>query len=276
MRMKKRLKKSVIQLLSCLIPLKSLRKKFRDRFIHGKMNNNKIVISDVNKNENNNKIIVIDGQGNKKFCESFPNLDVKFLGSNNYIEISESAKILSKTQIICTDNVYVKVGELCKLHLKFYGRISPYAKLIIGDKVTMGDVFFILHDEPGLEVRIGNDCMFSERIVVRPSDGHSIIDYYDERVLNKPEPIIIEEHCWLGRRTTFLKGTHVPKNSVVGANALFTKSSGSLINDGSGGIFAGVPAKLIRAGITWNRLHTYDYEKMRKQEQFQCDSITHI
>ena len=35
----------------------------------------------------------------------------------------------------------------------------------------------------------------------------------------------IGEHCWIGGGVKFLKGSYVPKNSVIGMNSVYTKAS---------------------------------------------------
>ena len=63
--------------------------------------------------------------------------------------------------------------------------------------------------------------------------------------------------------TTILKDSNIPRNSVLAAGAIYSKSSNP--RDGrTNCIFAGIPAKVIRENIDWDRRHTYDYDLQQK------------
>ena len=51
---------------------------------------------------------------------------------------------------------------------------------------------------------------------------------------------------WIAQNVTILKGSHISKDSVVGCGAIVSNSfePNSLI--------AGVPAKVVKTGITWS------------------------
>ncbi len=95
-------------------------------------------------------------------------------------------------------------------------------------------------------ITIGNDVAISERVVLRDSDNHSI-SYDDGRKTNvESEPIVIEDHVWIGMNATVLKGVTIGEGSVVAAGSLVNKDVPSHC------MVAGVPAKVIRTNITWS------------------------
>lgn len=115
----------------------------------------------------------------------------------------------------------------------------------IGDDFTM-EGGMISVTESG-KISIGNDCMFSFGIDIRNGDSHSIVDMSGNR-LNKAKDITIKEHVWIGANVTVLKGSYIEGFSIVG-----TKSLVCGINEKGNSIYAGVPTKLIKSGISWDR-----------------------
>lgn len=116
----------------------------------------------------------------------------------------------------------------------------------IGDHTTIEDAqFFIAED--GMSITIGQDCMLSGRIRVYTTDGHSIIDTITGDRINQAEKVIIGDHVWIGSDVKILKGVEIGSNSIIASNAVVTGD----IPPNS--IAAGVPAKVIKQGVTWHR-----------------------
>ena len=99
----------------------------------------------------------------------------------------------------------------------------------------------------GQRVLIGNDCMFSNDVVMRTFDGHGIWETASGKNLNPPGDVTISHHVWLGNGSRINKGTRIAQGSVVGQRSIV---SGVL--DGNC-IYAGVPAKKLKEGIHWSR-----------------------
>lgn len=103
---------------------------------------------------------------------------------------------------------------------------------------------------------IGRDCMFSNNIYIW-GDGHSILDYETKQVLNKPaKPILIGDHCWIGERVSLNKNAQIPNDTVVAMAAVVTKPF-----DTEHSILAGVPAKMVKQGVTWHSSSPLTYKK---------------
>jgi acetyltransferase-like isoleucine patch superfamily enzyme len=90
--------------------------------------------------------------------------------------------------------------------------------------------------------------MFSRKIEVRTTDAHSVVDRQTRRRLNPASSVTIGDHVWVGLGAVINKGSSVPADSVVGAMSFVNRSF-----EEEGVILAGIPAKVIRTGITWNR-----------------------
>ncbi len=101
----------------------------------------------------------------------------------------------------------------------------------------------------GSGIRIGNDCMLSENVVFYANDAHTLFDTTNGLVLNeRPKPIIVGNHCWLGKGATFTKNAQIPDETVVGIHAIVTKKFTKKYT-----AIAGVPAKVVRFNVGWDR-----------------------
>lgn len=109
----------------------------------------------------------------------------------------------------------------------------------------------------GKGIYIGKDNMWAAQIVCMNSDAHAIIDAFGN-VINKSQDIFFGEHVWVAFRSQILKGVIIGPNSVVGAGAFVTKS----FKEGNQ-ILAGLPAKVVKSNINWDRRSVSLYEKMR-------------
>lgn len=214
----------------------------------------------------NNKLILFDDYDNDTHFKYIKNLDIIFYGNNNLLKFHYQLNISSPTLIICSGNNIIQIDKSAypiDFHLPY--RISPYSQLIIGKNFSSGYTEFRLHQESSQKIVIGDECMFSNNIYIKPSDGHTIYeDDENKKVVNKPKDIKIGDHVWIGRNVTVLKGSIIPKNSVVATGAIYTSSNNNILPDG-GGIFAGIPAKVIRNNINWNRMNVEEFEKNYKK-----------
>lgn len=117
--------------------------------------------------------------------------------------------------------------------------------------VILGNKTFILDNMrvfvvDGTTFKTGNDCMFSDRIEIRTSDHHSIIDRSTRKRINPEGDIILHDHVWCGTGVTLLKGTELASGTIVGAGSIVTQK----INK-QNTIIAGNPAKEIKHNVDW-------------------------
>ncbi|WP_144268509.1 acyltransferase [Desulfovibrio sp. An276] len=137
-----------------------------------------------------------------------------------------------------------KINKLCILNNNGYGSIC-----YIGSGFScMGTEIRLWENK---NVYIGDDVMFSWAVMLFTSDGHTIFNKYGE-IINKPEDIIICDHVWVGHGVKILKGGGVNKNCVIGESSVVTKKF-----DDENVILSGVPAKIIKTGIMWDRRRLY-------------------
>lgn len=87
-------------------------------------------------------------------------------------------------------------------------------------------------------VGTGWDCTFIDW------DGHDIIDLGTDRVINEPKCIFIGKNCWIGAKTTIMKGVSLCKNTIVPYGSIITKKCEEPYC-----IFGGIPNRVLKANI---------------------------
>lgn len=148
-------------------------------------------------------------------------------GESGVIDIGDSVSVGPRS-IISTSGGTVKVGS----------RTSFFSDCLISGAVT-----------------IGNDCLFANNVTVLSGThqirGSGTIRENDAAWERSPDyrpfdPISIGEDCWLGANAVILPGVSLGKGTVVGANAVVTKSFPDYA------ILGGVPARVIGSRLAEN------------------------
>ena len=117
-----------------------------------------------------------------------------------------------------------------------------------GNNIFSGGVKCIL--EHGSEVNIGEDCMFSDDVLIQCGSQHALICLEEKRQINTERSLInIQDHVWLGRGatvTTTSRLLEIGSGSIVGINSTLTRT----IPETS--LAVGYPAKVTRNNISWS------------------------
>lgn len=90
--------------------------------------------------------------------------------------------------------------------------------------------------------------MFSQDIKIATGDGHPIYDLDTGELINANKDVIIKDKVWIGRGVSIHKGAIIPEGCVVGACSFVTKEFTE-----KNCIIAGVPAKVVKRNIRWER-----------------------
>jgi acetyltransferase-like isoleucine patch superfamily enzyme len=172
------------------------------------------------------------------------NMVIKLSGTHNHLVIGAQTTLGGGIIEIRNHHSTIKIGSGCLIN----GQLRCRAKkshIEIGSKTTMMAAVISLH-EAG-RITLGEDCMLSGNVMMDVSDMHSIIDLEMGTRLNPPKDIHIGDHVWLARGVQVLKGAHIGAQSVIGA--------GSIVSGEIPGhcVAMGVPARLQRTGVTWDR-----------------------
>lgn len=203
------------------------------------------------KDENENIIELVGGESRE--CAG---IFLKIIGSNNYIKFYEGT-IFENCSIMIGSNNHISIGKsqykICNLKI----HTNNFVRCSIGENFTcLGCEIRLQEDKT--EVTIGNECMFSKEITFYPTDGHAIYDYETKKILNLGKPIHIGNHVWIGRRVSILKGVSISDNSIVGIGSIVTKQ---FLEENV--IISGIPARIIKRKVCWQREPPELYERLR-------------
>ncbi len=168
---------------------------------------------------------------------------VQFIGGNNEIIIDENSNLKN-----CTFEMRENGKILIKENIKFRGnlRLGYSSYMEIGSGTTSTSPVYVTVAE-STKLIIGDDCMFATNNQIRTDDAHPIYDINTGKRLNHSKDIIIGHHVWVGYGAVLFGGAKIGDGSVIGAFSVVKKEFPNNC------IVAGVPAKLIRKDIFWER-----------------------
>ncbi len=176
-------------------------------------------------------------------------MDICIRGNNNVVTL-ELPIVAKKCGItILNDDAVVEIGStqiLENLWIECHSGRGQVCK--IGTGTTVYGAYVQLPESSGCI--IGRDCMLSNSINIWASDAHAVLDAETGEILNAPTgPIIIGDHVWIAEGVRITKRARIHENSIVSNGAVCYRD----YVDG-GVVIAGNPGKVVRRGITWNRL----------------------
>lgn len=141
---------------------------------------------------------------------------------------------INGTWILPSSNMYIGSGTRIE--------IEEDAELIVKEGLNITGLCTIICRK---RIVLGEDVLVSWDTQFMDSDAHAIWD--KDGFVNEDKPIEIGEHVWVGCRTTILKGSKIPTNTIVASGCLV---SGCFMEANT--ILAGVPAKVIKKSINWS------------------------
>jgi acetyltransferase-like isoleucine patch superfamily enzyme len=89
--------------------------------------------------------------------------------------------------------------------------------------------------------------MISNLVTIANGDRHPIFDVNTNEQINKNKSIVLEDHVLLRNKCTIMSRSKIGEGSVVGDNSLVKNEFHNNC------IIMGIPAKLIRKDIVWDR-----------------------
>lgn len=195
----------------------------------------------------NENIRIIDGgKDNKVEVKQIikNKLNIHMAGNKNTIIIGKISIRQALNINIVGDDAEVVIDDGCLLNGSI--DISGGGRVYIGAEVTAQNLAII--SQEAKSIRIGRRCMFGRNVTVRNSDAHSIFDIETGKRINRAKDTIIDEHVWMAHGAVVMKGTHLRIHTIVGVSSTVTGGSYP-----PSVILAGVPAKIVRTGVIWDR-----------------------
>jgi acetyltransferase-like isoleucine patch superfamily enzyme len=187
--------------------------------------------------------------GEENIIENFGtvvNSRIDLNGDGNKIIISKGATFFNTSIFIRGNNHQIFIGEDYRIKGGSIWMEDNQCEIYISAKTSIGDAH-IAATENGRKILLGEDCMLSKNIEIRTGDSHSIIDITSGSRINDAKDVLIGNHVWIGAHAKILKGVTIGENSIIGINSVVTKNVPSNV------ICAGIPARVVRKGITWDR-----------------------
>jgi len=129
------------------------------------------------------------------------------------------------------------------------------AYLEIGDGSYLGNQTKIIATNI---VKIGKGFRFGYESQISDSNYHYTIDLLTQQVNKFKGTVEIGNYCWIGNRTSIMKGTKTPQYLIVASNSILNKDYTKSISENS--LIAGMPAKFIKKNI----VRVFD-EKLEKE-----------
>jgi len=130
-----------------------------------------------------------------------------------------------------------------------YSKGMPFPCSLVansGALITIGDESILagcsIHAEKRID--IGKRVLIGAGTRIMDNNGHNVdhIPHFGGRPHREaPEPIEIEDDVWLSTNVVVLKGVHIGRGSVIGANSVVTSDVPPMV------VAAGAPAKVIRS-----------------------------
>lgn len=154
------------------------------------------------------------------------NVVIHIRGNNNTIEFDEN----------------VKVGKGCSFWCE-----GNNCEIFIGKGTTFTQKVHFNCQEDNSRIECGEDCMFSNNIIVRTSDSHAILDIKTMERINPAKDITIGNHVWIAPKSMIMKGVKIGHNVIIGSNTIVTKDIPNNV------LAVGMPAKIVKEGVTWSR-----------------------
>lgn len=176
-------------------------------------------------------------------------IQIKFTGSNNRLEVADGARIGRLFVDFDCDNGRVTIGPSKGVPAFLANiRVGQDSTVTIGADVSSTTAVAISAAE-GTTVSVGDDVMFASENQVRADDGHPIFDVATGARVNVSRSISIGNHVWVTRAATVLGGVSIGDGSVIGYGSVVTRSVPNNC------VAAGVPAKVVRRDVAWERPH---------------------
>lgn len=153
--------------------------------------------------------------------------------NNNFIRICDGSTIDIEENVIA-DTISILGYSYSSI---FIGEGTSFA-----EKCDINPIYYS-------SVTIGKDCMFSSYINVLTHDGHPVFDG-ETNQRNNPlgnYKVNLGNHVWVGYQVMIHKNANVGDGSIIGARTLVNKTFPNNC------IIAGLPGKVIKKDIAWNR-----------------------
>ena len=160
-------------------------------------------------------------------------------------EISIGKVIVRCSPILGMTGMKVIVGQLPGLGAGV-SRTANGCRVSIGDRVVVNGATLYLQEDNS-RLTVGDDSQISWGVDIWCTDAHTITNL-DGEPINYAESIDIGRHVWIGKDVKIGKNVSIADNSIVGWGSIVTRRF-----DEPNVVIAGIPAKIVKRGVNWDR-----------------------
>lgn len=172
---------------------------------------------------------------------------IKLGGRNNRLVLGEGADLRNCEIRLDGEDNLIEIGARVRFKAgKIFLRHTRGQHIRIGADTTVESCYLLVDEAASID--IGEDCMLADDIMIRCGDKHSVLDATSGERVNPARDIRIAERVWIARGSYLLKGTVLQPDTVVGACSVVSRAF-----DEGNCVVAGVPAKIVKRGIRWDR-----------------------
>jgi len=182
-------------------------------------------------------------------------------GTGHAIYVGSCSDLDGTTIAMAGNNCTVVIGAYAKLRGSSITVFGDGLTFWFGAFSTAGNLIATAKDEGSIYIM--DECMFSNRVFVDSTDHHSIYDTHTGQRINFSGDVLIHRHVWVGRDCRIAKGSVVGENSIVGQAS---GVSGEACAE-AGCVYAGLPARKLRSGVTWSRMRCSSLSEMLQSQR---------
>lgn len=173
-------------------------------------------------------------------------MKVTFSGRGNRLVVEHDATLGKIAVDFLGDNAEIVIGGGSSA--RYVIRVGSSSKVVIGRRLTTTDAVYMTAFE-GSSIQIGRDCMLAGGVQIRADDAHPIFDVATGARVNLSKPVVIGDHVWLGEGCVVMGGSKIGTGSIVGMRSVVKCKAPNNC------VLAGVPARVVRKNVAWERLH---------------------
>lgn len=184
-------------------------------------------------------------------------------GQRNLLLIGTGADCTGAEIVLIGDDSLAVIGAHSTLRAGRVRNVGSRTLFWLGALTTTAELQVSVTDDRA--VVIGEEGMFSNRVVLATGDGHPIYRASTGERINASRDVEVGRHVWVGRDVRFSKGAVVGADSIIGQGSLVTGTKCSV----AGGLYAGSPAVARDTDVTWSRMDAESWDEMMSSARHQ-------
>lgn len=180
--------------------------------------------------------------GKKTSFKIYKNARINFIDRTSSLYVGVYFDTNDFTSLILHENANLTVGKSVWIHKGCKIIVRKTAKLLINNDSFINERSIV--DSRNF-ISIGKKVAIGWQSIITDSDHHNL--YLDNKCINKPGKIEIDDNVWVGARVIILKNVKISKEVVVAAGTIVTKN----LTRGRC-LYGANPIRVIKERITWD------------------------